>query len=87
MSAPKSITRFHHQDAIYLPRPQSLAMVLGVFNLIIKESEKKEETERAEKNNNVLPSHHAFLLLVPITLHSSPGMCFWRETVSLLDAM
>ena len=44
-------------------------MVLGVFNLIIKKSETKEETltEREEKNNNVLPSHHPLLLLVPIS--------------------
>ena len=69
MSAPKNITRFHHQDAIYLPRLQSLVMVLGVFNLIIKKSETKEETltEKKEKNNNVLPSHHPLLLLVPIS--------------------
>ena len=67
MSAPKSITRFHHQDAIYLPRPQSLAMVLRVFNLIIKKSETKEETEREGKNNNILPSHHPLLLLIPIS--------------------
>ena len=64
---PKSITRFHHQDAIYLPRPQSLAMVLRVFNLIIKKSETKEETEREGKNNNILPSHHPLLLLIPIS--------------------
>ena len=68
MSAPKNITRSHHQDAIYLPRLQSLAMVLGVFNLIIKKSETKEETEREEKINSVLPSHHPLLLLlVPIS--------------------
>ena len=66
-SPPKSITRFHHQDAIYLPRPQSLAMVLRVFNLIIKKSETKEETEREGKNNNILPSHHPLLLLIPIS--------------------
>ena len=44
-------------------------MVLGVFNLIIKKSKTKEETltEREEKNNNVLPSHHPLLLLVPIS--------------------
>ena len=75
MPAPKNVTRFHYQDAIYLPRAQSLAMVLGVFNLIIKNSETKEETEREEKNNNnVLPSHHPLLLLVPIILHSGPGL-------------
>jgi len=67
MSAPKNITRFHHQDVIYLPGPQSLAMVLGVFHLIIKKSETKEETEREGKNNNVLPSHHLLLLLIPIS--------------------
>ena len=33
MSAPKSVTRFHYQDTIYLPRPQSLAIVLVVFKL------------------------------------------------------
>ena len=33
MSAPKHAIRFHYQHAIYLPRPQSLAMVLGVFKL------------------------------------------------------
>ena len=32
----KNVARFHYQDAIYLPRPQSLAMVLGVFKVIIK---------------------------------------------------
>ena len=41
-------------------------MVLGVFNLIIKKSETKEETER-EGKNNVLPSHQPLLLLVPIS--------------------
>ena len=87
MSTLKNITRFHHQDAIYLPRPQALAMVLGVFNLNIKKSETKEETKREEKNNNVLPSHYPLLLLVPITLHSGPRLRYWRETVSLLDAM
>ena len=68
MPAPKNVTRFHYQDAIYLPPAQSLAMVLGVFNLIIKNSETKEETEKEEKkiNNNVLPSHHPLLLLVPL---------------------
>ena len=36
-----------YQDAIYLPRPQSLAMVLGVFEVIMKYSKReKEETER-----------------------------------------
>ena len=33
MSAPKYAIRFHYQHAIYLSRPQSLAMVLGVFKL------------------------------------------------------
>ena len=42
-------------------------MVLGVFNLIFKKSETKEETEREGKNNNVLPSHQPLLLLVPIS--------------------
>ena len=42
-------------------------MVLGVFNLIIKKSETKEETEREEKKNYVLRSHHPLLLLVPIS--------------------
>ena len=67
MSAPKNITRLHHLDTIYLPRSQSLAMVLRVFNLIIKKSETKEETEREEKINSVLPSHHPLLLLVLIS--------------------
>ena len=67
MSAIKNITRLHHHHAIYLPRPQSLAMVLMVFNLIIKKSETKEETEREGKNNNILPSHHLLLLLIPIS--------------------
>ena len=86
MSAPKSITRFHHQDAIYLPRPQSLAMVLMVFNLIIKKSETKEETEREGK---------IIIFCLPITpcscsfpsLLSGPGLRYWRQTVSSLDAM
>ena len=42
-------------------------MVLGVFNLIIKKSETKEETEREVNNINILPSHHPLLLLVPIS--------------------
>ena len=67
MSAIKNITRLHHHDAIYLPRPQSLAMVLMVFNFIIKKSETKEETEREGKKNNILPSHHLLLLLIPIS--------------------
>ena len=33
MSAPKSVTRFHYQDTIYPPRPQSLAIVLVVSKL------------------------------------------------------
>ena len=41
-------------------------MVLGVFKVIITWSEKKEETEREEKN--ILPSHHPLLSLVPIIL-------------------
>ena len=86
MSAPKSITRFHHQDAIYLPRLQSLTMVLRVFNLIIKKSETKEETEREGKNNNILPSHHPLLWLIPIS-PLRPRTAHWRQTVSLLDAM
>ena len=49
MPAPKNLTRFHYQDAIYLPPAQSLAMVLGVFNLIIKNSETKEERKRKKK--------------------------------------
>ena len=52
---------------MYLPRLQSIAMVLGVFNLIIKKSETKEKTEKEEKINSVLPSHHPLLLLVPIS--------------------
>ena len=32
----KNVARFHYQDAIYLPRPQSLAMVRGAFKVIIK---------------------------------------------------
>ena len=33
MSAPRHDIRFHYQHGIYLPRPPSLAMVLGVFKL------------------------------------------------------
>ena len=33
MSAPKNVTRLHFQHQIYLPRPQSLAIVLEVFKL------------------------------------------------------
>ena len=50
----------------------------------------KEETEREEKKN-VSPSHHPLLLLVPIILHSGPGLRYaepWKkpayETVELL---
>ena len=59
MSAPKTVTRFDYQDTIYLPRPQSLAIVLVVFKLNYQEKRDKgaNVTEREEKKANVLPSH------------------------------
>lgn len=58
MSASKNVTRFHHQDTIYLPRPQSLAIVLGIFKLNYQvKQDKRGNGKRREKKANVLPSH------------------------------
>ena len=58
MSAPRHVIRFHYQHAIYLPRPQSLAMVLGVFklNYQVKRDAGGNGKER-KKKANVLRSH------------------------------
>ena len=58
MSAPRHVIRFHYQYAIYLPRPQSLAMVLGVFklNYQVKRDTGGNGKER-KKKANVLRSH------------------------------
>ena len=58
MSAPKHAIRFHYQHAIYLPRPQSLAMVLGVFKLNYQaKRDKGGNGKERKKKANVLPSH------------------------------
>ena len=58
MSAPKYAIRFHYQHAIYLPRPQSLAMVLGVFKLNYQAKRDKEGNGKERKKKaNVLASH------------------------------
>ena len=52
------LLRFHYQHAIYLPRPQSLAMVLGVFKLNYQVKRDKGGNGRERKKKvNVLPSH------------------------------
>ena len=52
------LLRFHYQHAIYLPRPQSHAMVLGVFKLNYQVTRDKGGNGRERKKNaNVLPSH------------------------------
>ena len=58
MSAPKNVTRFHYQDTIYLPRPQSLAIVLVVFKLNYQVKRGKGGNGKGRKKKaNVLPSH------------------------------
>ena len=47
MSAPKNVTRFHYQDTISSPRPQSLAIVLVVSS----------KARQRKKKANVLPSN------------------------------
>ena len=52
----KNVARFHYQDAIYLPCPQSLAMVLGVFKVIIKyQKREKGGNEKGKKDMFCLP--------------------------------
>ena len=52
----KNVARFHYQDVIYLSRPQSLAMVLGVFKVIIKyQKREKGGNEKRKKNMFCLP--------------------------------
>ena len=82
MSAPKNVTRFHYQDTIYLPRPQSLAIVLVVFKL---NYQVKRDTGRngkgRKKRGNVLPSHLSLRTLKKPTheaVQIIPGMrCYW----------
>ena len=61
MSAPKNVARFHYQHPIYLPRPQSLAIVLGVFKLNYQAKRDKggngKGTTTTKNNANGLPSH------------------------------
>ena len=58
MSDPRHVIRFHYQHAIYLPRPQSLAMVLGVFKLNCQvKRDKGGNGKERKKKANVLPSH------------------------------
>ena len=59
MSAPKNVARFHYQHPIYLPRPQSLAIVLGVFKLNYQAKLEKggNGKGRKKKKANGLPSH------------------------------
>ena len=58
MSAPKYAIRFHYQHAIYLSRPQSLAMVPGVFKLNYQvKRDKGGNGKERKKKANVLPSH------------------------------
>ena len=58
MSAPRHVIRFHYQHGIYLPRPSSLAMVLGVFKLNYQvKRDKGGNGKEREKKANVLPSH------------------------------
>ena len=52
------LLRFHYQHATYRPRPQSLAMVLGVFKLNYQVKRDKGGNERERKKKaNVLASH------------------------------
>ena len=52
----KNVARFHYQDTIYLPCPQSLAMVLGVFKVIIKyQKREKGGNEKGKKDMFCLP--------------------------------
>ena len=58
MSAPKYAIRFHYQHAIYLSRPQSLAMVRWVFKLNYQvKRDKGGNGKERKKKANVLPSH------------------------------
>ena len=51
------LVRFHYQDKIYLPRPQSLAIVLVVFKLNYQVKRDKGGNRKGRKKANVLPSH------------------------------
>ena len=57
MAAPKNITRFHYQDTIYLPRPQSLAIVLVVIKLNYQVKRDKGRNWKGRKKANFLPSN------------------------------
>ena len=64
----KNVARFHYQDTIYLPCPQSLAMVLGVFKVIIK-------YQKREKGGNEKGKKACFAFPSPLALarsHYSP---------------
>ena len=54
------LVRFHYQDKIYLPRPQSLAIVLVVFKLNYQVKRDKGGNGKEEKKANVLPSQFHF---------------------------
>ena len=58
MSVHKNVTTFHYQDTIYLPQPQSLAIVLVVFKLNYQVKRDKGGNGKGRKKKaNVLPSH------------------------------
>ena len=44
------LLRCHYQDTVYLPRPQSLAIVLGVFKLNYQVNRDKGGNGREERN-------------------------------------
>ena len=58
MSARRHVIRFYYQHAIYLPRPQSLAIVLGVFklNYQVKRDKGGNGKERKKKRVFSFPS-------------------------------
>ena len=53
-------TRFHYQHPIYLPRPQSLAIVLGVFKLNYQAKRDKGGNRKGRKKKQMvyLPIFH-----------------------------
>ena len=47
--APKNVTRFHHQDAIYMPCPQSHAMVLGYLTWLSSKARQRRKRKGKKK--------------------------------------
>ena len=79
MSAPKNVTRFHYQDIIYLPTPQSLAIVLGVFKLNYQVKRDKGGNGKGRKKRR--------MFYLPIFIKNLEKACTRGSAVNTRHAM